>query len=127
GKVGTLLVIGGNPVFNAPADARFGEELSKVATKLRLGLFFDHTSEKCDWHLPLAHFLEAWADTEAGDGSLCCVQPLIAPLNSGKMSSDDLAPPARGGRTFLEVLSLLAQTGADGKPVGAYSAAQKAA
>ncbi len=127
GKVGTLLVVGGNPVLNAPADLKFADELQKVSKKIRLGMYFDHTSEKCDWHLPLAHFLEGWGDTEASDGSLCCVQPLIAPLNSGKTGSDDMAPPARGGRTVLEVLALLTQTGADGKPVGAFSAAQKAA
>ena len=126
GKVSTLLVVGGNPVFNAPADLRFADELPKVAKKVRLGLFFDHTSEKCDWHLPLAHFLEGWGDTEAADGSLCCVQPLLAPLNSGKSGSDDVAPPARGGRTALEVLTLLLQApGADNKPVASFGAAQR--
>ncbi|QJW94531.1 Molybdopterin oxidoreductase, iron-sulfur binding subunit [Frigoriglobus tundricola] len=128
GKVNTLLVVGGNPVFNAPTDLRFADELQKVVKKIRLGVFHDHTSEKSDWHLPLAHPLEGWGDTEASDGSLCCVQPLIAPLNSGKSGTDDAAPPARGGRTVLEVLTLLTQAnGADGKPVAAYSAAQKAA
>ena len=128
GKVGALLIFGGNPVLSAPADLRFAEALAKVPKKVRLGLYFDQTSEKCDWHLPLAHPLESWSDTEAGDGSLCCVQPLIAPLNSGKTGSDDLAPPPRGGRTLLEVLSLLAQVnGPDKKPVASYSAAQKAA
>lgn len=125
GNVHTLLIVGGNPVFNSPADLKFGEALAKVAKKIRLGLYHDHTSEKCDWHLPLAHVLEGWGDTEAADGALCCVQPLIAPLNSGK-SGDDTAP-ARGGRTVLEVLSLFAQApGADGKPVGSFLAAQKA-
>jgi MoCo/4Fe-4S cofactor protein with predicted Tat translocation signal len=124
GKVGTLLIVGGNPAFNAPADLHFREALAKVPKKLRLGSFFDHTSEKCDWHLPLAHFLESWGDTEASDGSLCCVQPLIAPLNGTKTGD---APPARGGRTFLEVMALLTQIGADGKPVASYDAAQKAA
>ena len=76
GKVNTLLVIGGNPVFNAPADLNFASELQKVATKIRLGLFHDQTSEACDWHLPLAHSLESWGDTETSDGTLCCVQPL---------------------------------------------------
>jgi molybdopterin-containing oxidoreductase family iron-sulfur binding subunit len=61
GKVSTLLVIGGNPAFNAPADLNFRAELQKVATKIRLGLFHDQTSEACDWHLPLAHHLESWA------------------------------------------------------------------
>jgi MoCo/4Fe-4S cofactor protein with predicted Tat translocation signal len=128
GKVSALLIVGGNPVFNAPADLKFADELSKVVRKLRLGLFYDHTSEKCDWHLPLAHFLEGWGDSESSDGALCCVQPLLAPLNSTQTSGDDMAPPARGGRTLLEVLALLTQgNGPDGKPVASFGAAQKAA
>ncbi|HJZ57346.1 MAG TPA: 4Fe-4S dicluster domain-containing protein [Gemmataceae bacterium] len=128
GKVRTLLVIGGNPVFNAPADldlktklktARFvsGEEPEAPTNKLRLGLFFDHTSEACDWHLPLAHSLEGWGDAEAADGTLCCDQPLIAPLNSAPAGGPaDLTPPPRGGRTALEVLTLLTQFAFDGDP-----------
>ena len=100
GKVSTLLVIGGNPVFNAPADLNFRAELQKVATKIRLGLFHDQTSEFCDWHLPLAHYLESWGDTETSDGTLCCVQPVIAPLNSARSpSGSDIEPPPRGGRS----------------------------
>jgi Fe-S-cluster-containing dehydrogenase component len=115
GKVSTLLVVGGNPVFNAPADFAFKTELAKVAKKIRLGLFFDHTSEACDWHLPLSHYLEGWGDAEASDGTLCCVQPLIAPLNSAKPSdATELSPPPRGGRTVLEVLALLTQFAFDG-------------
>ncbi|MBY0460390.1 MAG: 4Fe-4S dicluster domain-containing protein, partial [Gemmataceae bacterium] len=124
-RVGTLLIVGGNPVLSAPADLRFAEFLARVPRKLRLGLFFDHTSDKCDWHLPLAHPLEGWGDTEAADGSLCCVQPLLAPLNSTK--STDGSSPARGGRTVLEVIALLTQApGADNQPVGSFAAAQKA-
>jgi molybdopterin-containing oxidoreductase family iron-sulfur binding subunit len=129
GKVSTLLVIGGNPVFNAPADLNFRAELQKVTTKIRLGLFHDQTSEACDWHLPLAHSLESWGDTETSDGTLCCVQPLIAPLNSAKSpGGSETEPPPRGGRSPLEVLSLLTafQNPADGKPVTNYLAAQKA-
>lgn len=130
GKVNTLLVIGGNPVFNAPVDLNFREELRKVTTRIRLGLFHDHSSEASDWHLPLAHPLEAWGDTETSDGTLCCVQPLIAPLNSAKLpGGSDSEPPPRGGRSALEVLSLLTAfpDPADGKPVTSYLSAQKAA
>ncbi len=110
GKVNTLVVIGGNPAFNAPADLNFKSELQKVATKIRLGLFHDQTSEACDWHLPLSHFLESWGDTETSDGTLCCVQPLIAPLNGAKTAGgSDIDAPPRGGRTALEVLALLTQ------------------
>jgi molybdopterin-containing oxidoreductase family iron-sulfur binding subunit len=109
-KVGTLLVLGGNPVFNAPADLNLKAAFQKVTRKVRLGLFFDHTSEACDWHLPLAHPFEGWGDAEAADGSLCCVQPLIAPLNGGRSAdAADAAPPPRGGRTVLEVVGLVTQ------------------
>ena len=128
GTVNTLLIVGGNPVLTAPADLRFAAELQKVTHKIRLSLYHDHTSEQCDWHLPLAHVLESWGDTEAADGSLCCVQPLIAPLNSGTSGSSEVAPPARGGRTLLEVLALFTQArGPNGKPVVTYRAAQTAA
>jgi molybdopterin-containing oxidoreductase family iron-sulfur binding subunit len=109
GAVGTLLVVGGNPVLNAPADLNVKAALQKVPRKLRLGLYHDETSAACDWHLPLAHPLEGWGDAEAADGSLLCVQPLIAPL--------------RDGRTALEVLALLAQFAfpdGDGNPTTSH-------
>ncbi len=130
GTVRTLVIVGGNPVLDAPADLAFRRVLEKVPTKIRLGLFHDHTSEACDWHLPLAHYLESWGDTETSDGTLCCVQPLIAPLNGGKpATASDLEPPPRGGRTAFEVLALLTAfpNPDDGKPVGSFAAAQKAA
>ncbi|MDB5309779.1 MAG: 4Fe-4S ferredoxin [Gemmataceae bacterium] len=131
-KVGTLFVIGGNPALNAPADLNFKAALQKVTRKVRLGLFHDHTSELCDWHLPLAHDLEGWGDAEAVDGTLCCVQPLIAPLNGAPAADamSDVAPPPRGGRTVLEVLTLLTQfvfPDADAKtnlPTTSYSIAR---
>ncbi|MCE9561609.1 MAG: 4Fe-4S dicluster domain-containing protein [Planctomycetes bacterium] len=130
GKVSTLLVIGGNPVLNAPADANFKNELQKVGTKIRLGLFHDQTSELCDWHLPQSHYLESWGDTETSEGTLCCIQPLIAPLNGARTAgTSDVEPPPRGGRTALEVLALMTQFANpdDGKAVGSFFAAQKAA
>jgi molybdopterin-containing oxidoreductase family iron-sulfur binding subunit len=129
GKVRTLFIIGGNPAFNAPRDTNFKSELQKVATKIRLGLFFDQTSEECDWHLPLAHSLESWGDSEASDGTLCCGQPLISPLNGNKTQGAETEPPPRGGRTALEVLALLTQyaSPSDSKPVSSFFAAQKAA
>src|SRR5262249_16722412 len=101
--------------FNAPADLGFRAALQKVTNKVRLGLYFDHTSEACDWHLPLAHYLEGWGDAEAADGTLCCVQPLIAPLNSSPATAPaELTSPPRGGRSVLEVLALLTQFSFEG-------------
>jgi len=91
GKVDVLLVVGGNPVYAAPADLRFGDALKKVAFSARLGHYEDETSAQCQWHVPEAHALETWSDARAWDGTTTIMQPLIAPLYGGKSAHDVLA------------------------------------
>lgn len=83
GQVEALIIIGGNPVFNAPADLEFERKLSQIRFTLHLSPFQDETSATCQWHVPENHFLESWSDTVGSDGSTSIVQPLIAPLYSG--------------------------------------------
>ncbi|MGH9532337.1 MAG: TAT-variant-translocated molybdopterin oxidoreductase, partial [Terriglobales bacterium] len=84
GRVEVLLMLGGNPAFNAPADLAFTRRLAKVGLRIHLSLYHDETSALCHWHIPEAHYLEAWSDTRAYDGTVSIVQPLIAPLYDGK-------------------------------------------
>ena len=84
GKVDTLFILGGNPVYSAPADLDFAAALKKVAWKAYLGLFPDETARQCLWHVPEAHYLESWGDVRGFDGTVSFVQPLIAPLYGGK-------------------------------------------
>src|SRR5262249_1778927 len=49
------------------------------------------TSELCHWHIPAAHYLESWSDSRAYDGTASIVQPLIAPLYSGKSAHELVA------------------------------------
>ena len=84
-------MLGVNPVYNAPADLRFGENLLKVRTRIHLSLYEDETAELCHWHVPEAHFLEAWGDARAYDGTLSIIQPLISPLYDGKSAHEILA------------------------------------
>jgi molybdopterin-containing oxidoreductase family iron-sulfur binding subunit len=86
GKVDLLVILGGNPVYDAPADFGFADVLKNTNIPLRvhLGLQNDETAELCHWHVNETHYLEAWGDTRAYDGSVCIVQPLIAPLYNGK-------------------------------------------
>lgn len=83
GRVTRLLILGGNPVFDAPVDFGFQEELARVPFSVHLGLYANETAQVCTWHLPEAHFLEAWSDTRAFDGTATVMQPLIAPLYGG--------------------------------------------
>ena len=93
GAVDTLLILGGNPVHGAPVDVRFQEALAKVKTSIHLSQYDNETSHSCTWHVPQAHYLEAWGDAQAWDGTASLIQPLIEPFY--------------GGRTSIELLALI--------------------
>ena len=95
GEVDTLLVLNGNPVFNAPADLNFAAALARAKTVVRLGLYVDETSAAADWHVPAAHALESWGDGRAWDGTLLLQQPLLEPLFGGR-TAIELAAMASG-------------------------------
>ncbi|HUA82440.1 MAG TPA: TAT-variant-translocated molybdopterin oxidoreductase [Bryobacteraceae bacterium] len=84
GAVDALLILGGNPVYDAPADLAFLDALKKVNFRAHVGQFVDETGEWCHWHVPAAHYLESWSDTRAYDGTISIIQPLIAPIYDGK-------------------------------------------
>jgi MoCo/4Fe-4S cofactor protein with predicted Tat translocation signal len=99
GRVEVLLILGGNPVYTAPADLEFANHLmakgdrgrDRVPLRIHLGLYQDETAVRCHWHLPEAHYLEAWSDARAYDGTASIVQPLIAPLYGGRSAHEVLA------------------------------------
>lgn len=85
GQVKLLVILGGNPVYNAPADLRLtADRLAKAPMRVHLGLYADETAEHCHWHVHEKHYLEGWSDARAYDGTASIVQPLIAPLYDGK-------------------------------------------
>ncbi|MEO6738861.1 MAG: hypothetical protein ABIP20_01320, partial [Chthoniobacteraceae bacterium] len=88
GNVRTLFILGGNPAFNAPADLKFASQLANVKAVIRHGLHEDETTlavkdGKQNWHVPAAHYLEAWGDGRASDNSILSQQPMILPLYGG--------------------------------------------
>ncbi|MGA2436769.1 MAG: 4Fe-4S dicluster domain-containing protein, partial [Bryobacteraceae bacterium] len=93
GQVDTLVMFGGNPAYDAPADLDFSRALSKVPVTVYAGIEPNETAALAKWSLPEAHYLEAWSDARALDGTVSIQQPLIRPLF--------------GGRTHAEVLALI--------------------
>jgi len=93
GKVDLLIILGGNPAYDAPADFGFADALknTNIPIRIHLGLHNDETAEICQWHVNEAHYLEAWGDTRAYDGTVSIVQPLIAPLYGGKSAYELVA------------------------------------
>jgi molybdopterin-containing oxidoreductase family iron-sulfur binding subunit len=83
GEVELLVIVEGNPGYDAPADLDFAAGLARVPLSVHLSLYDDETSARCTWHLPATHYLEHWSDARAFDGTAAIVQPLIAPLYGG--------------------------------------------
>jgi molybdopterin-containing oxidoreductase family iron-sulfur binding subunit len=99
GYIKSLIILDGNPVYDAPADLKFADALRNVNNSVYFGLTENETSRECGWFGNAAHPLEAWGDGISHDGTHCIAQPMIAPLY--------------GARSTLEFVAALA-----GEPVG---------
>ena len=91
GQVDMLVVLGGNPVYDAPADLGFADALKKVRVSICHHTHVNETAALCNWHVNATHYLEAWGDARSYDGSCGIVQPLIAPLYEGKSEHELLS------------------------------------
>jgi MoCo/4Fe-4S cofactor protein with predicted Tat translocation signal len=83
GAFDTVVLVGGNPVYNAPADLDFTEALGNAGTTVHLSEYYDETSRACNWHVNRAHYLEAWGDGLSYTGQRTIIQPQIQPLFDG--------------------------------------------
>ncbi len=91
GRIELLLVLGGNPVYTAPAGVDLAAAIKRAKSSVHLSSYVDETSLACQWHLPAAHPLECWGDGISESGRLTLQQPLIAPLFNGKSDIEVLS------------------------------------
>lgn len=94
GNIDTLLVLGGNPAYEAPGELNFSDAYKKAKWRVHLSEYQDETSFLSHWHVPQTHYLESWGDARAFDGTATIQQPLIAPLYAGKSALEFLAAVA---------------------------------
>ncbi|HXR86895.1 MAG TPA: TAT-variant-translocated molybdopterin oxidoreductase, partial [Stellaceae bacterium] len=91
GQVDTLLILGVNAAYTAPADLDFAGALKNVPHAIYLGLYDDETAALCQWHVPAAHEYESWSDVRAYDGTVTIQQPQVKPLYGGRSAHEILA------------------------------------
>ncbi|MCU1267095.1 MAG: 4Fe-4S ferredoxin, iron-sulfur binding domain protein [Acidobacteria bacterium] len=92
GRVEMLVIVGGNPTYNTPADLKLDQNrLFKINLRVHHGQYKDETAELCHWHIPATHYLESWSDTRSYDGTASIIQPLIEPLYESKSEHELLA------------------------------------
>lgn len=116
GRIDTLFIFGGDPVYNAhralASDKETKQPLDwpdlqkKVPDVVRLGYHEDATSTLSEWHVPAAHYLESWGDALTFDGSYLSIQPMILPLFGGwseiEMLNALLGAPAPQGPELVQ-------------------------
>ncbi|MCX7650747.1 MAG: TAT-variant-translocated molybdopterin oxidoreductase [Flavobacteriales bacterium] len=80
GKVGALILMNANPVYNHPE----GEAWAAALNQLKLTISFadrpDESSSLCQYILPDHHYLESWNDFNPWEGFYSLSQPTIHPL-----------------------------------------------
>jgi Fe-S-cluster-containing dehydrogenase component len=105
GAVALLVILGGNPRYDAPVDFDFAAAFEKVKLRVHHSVFFNETSRHSHWHIPALHFLESWSDTRAFDGSVSIAQPLIEPMYAGTSAHEILeALTGQSPRTSYEIV-----------------------
>jgi molybdopterin-containing oxidoreductase family iron-sulfur binding subunit len=91
GQIKSLVMLGGNPVYDAPRSLAFGSLIGKLDHSLHISSVNNETSLKCQWVSAMAHPLESWQDGYAFDGSVLIGQRLINPLFGGKSDLETLS------------------------------------
>ena len=94
-SIDTLVVLGGNPAYDAPASLGVAGLIAKIPNVVRLAYRNDESSVACahGWVIASAHPLECWGDGAAWDGTLSIQQPLIMPMmgaEAGGLSAVEL-------------------------------------
>jgi molybdopterin-containing oxidoreductase family iron-sulfur binding subunit len=102
----TLVILGGNPVFNSALNV--GDLLVRekgIPTQIvRFGYYEDETSAISNWHFPATHYLESWGDAITSDGRLVPIQPLIQPLFGGINELEFLARISGSNESAYEIV-----------------------
>ena len=78
--VKTLVILGGNPAYESPANLDWAAAQAKAAESIYIGHSKNETSELADVFIARSHYLESWGDGRTFDGTLVPVQPMIEPL-----------------------------------------------
>jgi molybdopterin-containing oxidoreductase family iron-sulfur binding subunit len=80
GTVETLVILGGNPVYDAPIDLDWSAAQAQATETIYIGGSANETSEAASLFIARSHYLETWGDGRTFDGTLVPVQPMIEPL-----------------------------------------------
>lgn len=80
GKIGAVIFLNANPVYNHSSGKEIKAALSQVDLTLSTSDRPDETAAVCKFVAPNHHYLESWSDAEIKSGVYSLGQPAITPL-----------------------------------------------
>jgi Fe-S-cluster-containing dehydrogenase component/anaerobic selenocysteine-containing dehydrogenase len=104
GRVGMVIHLGTNPVYQLPRGFGYAEALHAVPFALSFAEAEDETGALCRFVLPVHTMFESWGDHQVRPGILSLQQPVIAPLYDSRQWEGVLLSWARQGTPYQEGL-----------------------
>ena len=110
GKVKWLVMLGVNPLYNAPRGLRLHRRIQHGPERCAPGRVPRRDGLYSTWHVNQAHYLESWSDARAADGTISIIQPMIDPLYGGKSAHDILQTLIDPSQSSYDVVTANAKT-----------------
>ena len=82
GEVDALIMLGVNPVYDAPDAWKFADAMKRASLTICITTHAHETAKLSRYVCPTPHPLEDWFDAEPISGMLCLSQPVIPPINT---------------------------------------------
>jgi len=104
GRVGGVIFMNCNPVYNHPKGAELKNALSKVSLKISTSDRPDETANLTDYMTPDQHFLESWNDAQPQKGTYSLTQPTITPIFNTRQAQQSLLVWSGNSADYYEYL-----------------------
>lgn len=90
GKVGAVIFLDSNPVYNHPKGAELAEAIKKVELSVSTSDRKDETASLVNYIAAKHNFLESWNDAEPKNGMFSLMQPTISPIFKTRQQEESL-------------------------------------
>ncbi len=90
GKIGAVVFLGANPVYNHPKGAAIVAGLKKAKLSVSTASALDETAAVCGVVAPDHHYLESWNDASPKTNMFSLAQPMISPLFDTRQAQNSL-------------------------------------
>jgi len=104
GRIGGVIFMNCNPVYNHPRGGELKDALAKVSLKVSTSERPDETAGLADYVAPDHHYLESWNDAEPKKGTYSLTQPTITPIFNTRQSQQSLLVWAGKSEEYYDYL-----------------------